>query len=37
MNLRSEILKEHSKKQTDKIVRYIGTDQKKFDELVELF
>lgn len=37
MNLREEILREHSKKQTDKIISYIGTSQKKFDELVELF
>jgi hypothetical protein len=37
MNLSQEILKEHSKKQTDKIIRYIGTNQNKFDALVELF
>lgn len=37
MNLREEILKEHSKRQTDKIIRYVGTDAKKFDELVTLF
>jgi len=37
MNLRTEILKEHSRRQTDKIIRYVGIDQKKFDELVELF
>ena len=37
MNLREEILKEHSKRQTDKIIRYIGDDQKKFNALVELF
>lgn len=37
MNLREEILKEHSKRQTDKIIRYVGDDQKKFDTLVELF
>jgi len=37
MNLRDEILKEHSKKQTMKIVKYIGTDQKRFDELLRLF
>jgi hypothetical protein len=37
MNLRDEILKEHSKRQTDKIIRYVGTNQTKFDELVELF
>jgi hypothetical protein len=37
MNLRKEILKEHSKRQTDKIIRYIGTNQERFDKLVELF
>ncbi|MEO8085214.1 MAG: hypothetical protein ABI763_00245 [Bacteroidota bacterium] len=37
MNLRDEILKEHSKKQTNKIIKYIGDDQKKFDALVSLF
>ena len=37
MNLREAILKEHSKKQTTKIVRWIGSNQKKFDQLVELF
>ena len=37
MNLREEILREHSKRQADKIIRYIGDDQKKFDALVELF
>jgi hypothetical protein len=37
MNLREEILKEHSKKQRDKIIRWVGNDQKKFDALVKLF
>ncbi len=37
MNLREAILKEHSKKQTLRIVKYIGTDQRRFDELVKLF
>ena len=37
MNLRETILKEHSKNQTMKIVRWIGDDQKKFDQLVDLF
>ncbi|CAN5438053.1 hypothetical protein BH11BAC1_BH11BAC1_19840 [soil metagenome] len=37
MNLRNAILKEHSKKQTNKIIKWIGDDQKKFDELVSLF
>lgn len=37
MNLRQEILKEHSKAQCDKIVNWIGASQQKFDELFELF
>ena len=37
MNIRDEILKEHSKKQTRKIATYIGTDETKFRELMELF
>ena len=37
MLLKEEILKEHSKRQTDKIIKWIGTDQTKFDELVKLF
>ncbi len=37
MILREEILKEHSKKQTNKIIKWIGDDQKKFDDLVLLF
>ncbi|MCX6291536.1 MAG: hypothetical protein NT126_07200 [Bacteroidetes bacterium] len=37
MNLRDEILKEHSKRQTLKIVRYIDDDQNRFDELMKLF
>ena len=37
MDLREMILKEHSKKQADKIIRWIGEDQKKFDALVKLF
>lgn len=37
MNLREEILKEHSKKQTIKIVKFIGNDAKKFKELMYLF
>jgi len=37
MNLREAILQEHSKKQTDKIIRFVGTSQVKFDKLVELF
>jgi len=37
MNLREEILKEHSKAQCNKIVNWIGNSQKRFDELFELF
>ena len=37
MNLREEILKEHSKTQCDKILQWIGNDQKNFDELFFLF
>lgn len=37
MNLREEILKEHSKAQCDKIVAWVGSSQKKFEELFHLF
>ena len=37
MNLRTEILKEHSKAQCSKIVNWVGADQKRFDELFNLF
>src|SRR5688572_12361732 len=37
MNLKEEILKEHSKTQCNKIVNWIGDSQKRFDELFELF
>ncbi len=37
MNLREEILAEHSKAQTNKIIEWIGSSQKRFDELVHLF
>ena len=37
MNLREEILKEHSKKQTQKIVSFIGDDIKLFAQLMNLF
>ena len=36
MKLREEILKEHSKAQCIKIVKWVGTDQKRFDELFYL-
>lgn len=37
MNLVEEILKDHSKKQKDKIVNYVGDDPKRFTQLVEVF
>ena len=37
MNLKDAILKEHSKKQCERIVKWIGTDKKRFAELFKLF
>lgn len=37
MNLQSEILKEHSKRQVVKIAGWIGNDRKRFKQLMELF
>lgn len=37
MDLREEILKEHSKRQANKIIKWVGADQNKFDALVNLF
>jgi hypothetical protein len=37
MDLLQAILKEHSKEQTDRIVKYVGGDKKKFAELMKLF
>lgn len=37
MDLRFEILKEHSKAQCTKIVQWVGDSQKKFNELFHLF
>ncbi|HLY69977.1 MAG TPA: hypothetical protein VKR53_09615 [Puia sp.] len=37
MNLEKTILEEHSKKQCEKIVRYIGNDKERFAQLMELF
>ena len=37
MNLREEILKEHSKTQCTKIVDWVGDSQLRFDELFQLF
>ena len=37
MNLESEILKEHSKRQSVKIARWVGDDKKRFALLMQLF
>jgi hypothetical protein len=37
MKLREEILKEHSKRQANKIIKWVNGDQEKFDKLVKLF
>ena len=37
MNLREEILKEHSKSQSDKIVDWVGDSKRRFNELFSLF
>ena len=37
MKLRDTILKEHSKANTTKIVNWVGANQKRFDELFNLF
>jgi hypothetical protein len=37
MDLHKEILKEHSKTQTDKIVKYVGNNPDRFAELMKLF
>jgi hypothetical protein len=37
MNIRNEILAGHSKRQTTKIVEWIGDDPKRFKELMDLF
>src|SRR6185437_481863 len=37
INIHQLLLQEHSKKQTDRIVRYIGNDKTRFAELIELF
>lgn len=37
MDLLATILKEHSKAQTDRIVRYVGKDKKKFAGLMKCF
>ena len=37
MDLRKTILSEHSKANCDKIVNWVGSSQKRFDELFDLF
>jgi hypothetical protein len=37
MNLKETILKEHSREQCDKIVKWIGNNEKRFNELFDLF
>jgi hypothetical protein len=37
MDLKKQILKEHSKEQCNKIVNWVGSDKKKFNELFHLF
>ena len=37
MKLRDEILAEHSKSQTNKIIKWVGDSQPRFDELIKLF
>jgi hypothetical protein len=37
MDLKSALLEEHSKAQCTRIVNYIGSDKKRFDELMDLF
>src|SRR5450432_4891116 len=37
MDLKKEILKEHSKEQCNKIVNWVGNERRKFNELFQLF
>lgn len=37
MNWTYEILKEHSRKQCDKMVNYVGNDPQRFSQLVDIF
>ena len=37
MDIKAELAKEHSKKQCDKIVAYIGNNKERFADLMELF
>jgi hypothetical protein len=37
MDLRKDILAEHSRRMATRIVRYVGEDQERYDELIRLF
>lgn len=37
MNIREEFLNKHSKKQAEKVVKYVGTDKARFRELMSCF
>ena len=37
MDIRAEILKEHSKQQSQNIARWVGNDEKRFAQLIDLF
>lgn len=37
MDIKTELLKEHSKSQTNKIIKYVADDKLKFKELINLF
>lgn len=37
MNLKEEILAEHSKRQANRIIKYVGDNKKRFNELLKLF
>lgn len=37
MNIKEEILKEHSKAQCTKVVKWVGSSQQRFDELFAIF
>jgi len=37
MDLKSEILREHSKRQMSRIARWVGSDKRRFRQLMELF
>lgn len=37
MDIESEILKEHSRRQADRIVSWIGSDRRRFSRLMDLF